>query len=125
MFVSSSFYSGISFNFTKINVMSSLDRNFYSHNSTAFFNSLSHPYYSFIYLSYFPIYFITSLFYICYHIPSEPINKYLFFSDIVNSVTYGSPIVPAFIPALSPNERVIANPGLLIYFIHTLKGPTG
>jgi len=38
-------------------------------------------------------------------------------------MTSGYPLVPAFNPALSPNDLVIANPGIWISFIQTLNGP--
>lgn len=55
--------------------------------------------------------------------PSEATTINLSSGLVSNSITSAYPIVPAFIPALSPKERVMARPGIATYFIHTLNGP--
>jgi len=40
------------------------------------------------------------------------------------SINSGSALVPALMPALSPKDRVIANPGIKTSFIHTRSGPS-
>lgn len=55
--------------------------------------------------------------------PSDATTIIFYSSVRSNYKISGSPIVPAFIPALSPNERVIANPGIATSFIQTLNGP--
>ena len=43
--------------------------------------------------------------------------------DLTNSKISGSAMTPAYTPILSPKLRLIANPGISIYFNHTLYGP--
>ena len=56
--------------------------------------------------------------------PSEATTINLSSGLVSNSITSAYPIVPAFIPALSPKERVMARPGIATYFIHTLAWTT-
>lgn len=111
------------FKLTIMAVISSLEKLTFCQISVAIFTNLSaaSSYSSFMQRG--AIRFMTSWFYKYSQIPSEATTRNLSYWLISNSNISGYAEVPAFRPALSPKERVIAKPGIGSYFIQTLKGP--